>query len=161
MSKEIKELSEAILFQKKSILENVIADNGPEGLNIYLNNYRGALLNSLKQKYPTVIKALGENNFLYFAYKYIKTHFSLNADLNIYGQSFYNYLSSFSELDNLEEILTIAQIDWVVFQERTSVVDCDVNGFNLWCKLNNIDKSIHARKKLEFSFGDNININEI
>lgn len=100
-------------------------------LAIYQNNVRGALQSSLAQVYPVCQKILGDNYFKQLARVYIKHHPSKHPDLNHYGESFSNFLSSQyqqrDELNDFPYLSDLARLEWlyqsVYYAAQGSVFD--------------------------------------
>lgn len=110
---------------------NISADTA---INIYRNNYRGALTNTLELVYPECRKIVGDACFNGLAIHYVRNHASTNPDLNQYGDQFADFLRqhiitqlAFAELPYLADLAQL-EFYWhkVYYADDDSVFDFDL-----------------------------------
>lgn len=89
-------------------------------LNVYRNNHRISLKESLKATYPGVFELIGEGLFAVLANRYLDLHPSASGDLHQYGAFLANFLQDQDEVSALPYLADIARLEWayhLVFHE--------------------------------------------
>ena len=102
-------------------------------IEIYRNNYQGALINTLELVYPVCKKIVGEQCFRGLATRYIQLYPSTNPDLNQYGGMFAEYLEhhvlkqpAFADLPYLADLARMEQyIHKVYYADDDAEFDFD------------------------------------
>jgi hypothetical protein len=79
------------------------------GLEVYRNNYRGALQDALQAAYPVLEKLVGADYFRQLARDYIAQHTPTLANLFAYGAHFADWLQARSPLIYLPDV---ARLEW-------------------------------------------------
>ena len=85
-------------------------------LNIYRNNYRENLCDSLAAAYPILVQLVGSDFFGILARKFIEQHSSCSGNLHHYGAQLSEFLSNFSATKNLPYLPDFARLEWVCHQ---------------------------------------------
>ena len=104
-----------VLFNESTDLAALIEPNGIEPhrrLQIYRNNIRFTLTESLQNIYPITQAIVGKEFFEYAAREYIKRHQPTTGDLREYGDQFTSFVSAMKETQQIAYLASIAQIDW-------------------------------------------------
>lgn len=101
-----------------ALREQIVAGklNSAQRLAIYRGNGVGACRKALQQIYPVCQKILGEAYFGQLALKYIATHPSGEPDLNVYGESWSQFLGPLvvagGALSGLPYLSDLACLEW-------------------------------------------------
>ncbi len=133
---ELNILSRFILEQDLEI-QNHIKDS--RNIHIYRNNYIGSLIKTLKNKYPTISKILGEN-FSFTAKQYINLTKSISSNIDNYGDTFHDFLKNFEHTKDINFIYELASIDSFIFKKDTSkVISLPKGSLETWNKVNKSD----------------------
>lgn len=92
------QFTRSIARDESSTFEQMLVPTpGPdflEGIGVYRNNYQGSRVNTLIDIYPVCRQVLGENCFDGLAHRYVQETGSSQADLNLYGEDFYQLLQT-------------------------------------------------------------------
>jgi hypothetical protein len=83
------------------------------GLEVYRNNYRGALQDALQAAYPVLEKLVGAAYFQQLARQYIAAHTPTQANLFAYGADFADWLQTDPPLIYLPDV---ARLEWACHQ---------------------------------------------
>lgn len=83
-------------------------------LDIYRNNFAGALTNALRLSYPAVHRLVGAEFFAGMAAQYIAAHPPRSACLNDYGGAFATFLAGFLPAAGLAYLPGVARLEWAV-----------------------------------------------
>ena len=83
------------------------------GFRVYQNNFLYGLIDVLKITYPNTCKVLGEECFNSAVYNFIKKDTPKNADLDLWGSDFPNFLNELPELANLSYLYDLAKFEWL------------------------------------------------
>ena len=145
MPSDIDHLSELIKNQSLEGDDSIFSPGYENGLKNYLSHYLWTLIETLQDHYPTLIIALSEDNFNYFARKYILDNGSEHEDLELFGTTFIDFLSKQQELKNMKNLLPQAKIDELVknkFISPNTVLKVPSGSLLLW-------ESIHAKQDIE------------
>lgn len=102
------ELAE-LLFNKETT--NVITP--VENFSIYRNNIRSALISTLQETYPLIVKLLGEDFFKVACREYIAQYPSRSSNLNDYGEYFSHFLAHYPPVKNLIYLVEVAEFEWI------------------------------------------------
>lgn len=108
-----------LIFSESSD-DSFLKDESKFNINYYKKNYIFSLLSSMKASYPCVLEILGEDNFSYFAYQYIKENKSSQSNIDLYGDMFSHFLITNKVLENKRIISYLASIDWLLHCEETN-----------------------------------------
>ncbi len=136
---EIEKLSNLIRLHSHNDF-SFLSGNSKAGINIYRNNYLMNLIDILKLKFPSIVKALGSNNFNYFAKLYIDSNSPKSADIGDYGEEFPHFLKERVELKNLSNLFFLATLDlrWAhAFKTKEFELEMPIGVLSLWNALNN------------------------
>lgn len=82
------------------------------GLEVYRNNYRGNLHDTLAAAYPVLRQLVGEDFFRLLARRYIERHASLSGNLHHYGSEMAGFLTHFEHTRHLEYLPDMARLEW-------------------------------------------------
>lgn len=85
-------------------------------LNVYRNNYRENLHDSLATAYPILVQLVGSDFFRMLAQKFIEQHPSRSGNLHHYGAQLSDFLSKFSAIKNLPYLPDFARLEWECHQ---------------------------------------------
>ncbi len=86
--------------------------HGARRLNVYRNNIRTTLTETLGAIYPVVRRLVGDDFFKRCAQAYITGHPSRSGDLNDYGTAFANFLAAFEPARPLPYLADVARLEW-------------------------------------------------
>ena len=81
-------------------------------LEIYRNNYRGNLHDTLAGAYPLIKQLVGDEFFRYMARKFIEQYPSRSGNLHRYGAELADFLVSFEPAQGLPYLPDVAALDW-------------------------------------------------
>lgn len=81
-------------------------------LEVYRNNYRGNLHDSLAGAYPVVRQLVGDEFFRYTARKFIEQYPSRSGNLHHYGAEIADFLASFEPARGLSYLPDVAALEW-------------------------------------------------
>jgi hypothetical protein len=84
------------------------------GLEVYRNNYRGNLHDTLAAAYPVLRQLVGEDFFRLLARRYIERHASRSGNLHHYGSEMAGLLTDFENTQHLEYLPDVARLEWAV-----------------------------------------------
>ncbi len=82
------------------------------GVEVYRNNYRGNLHDTLAGAYPVIRLLVGENFFRLLAKQYIERHPSRSGNLHRYGSGMTEFLSHFEKTQHLVYLPDMARLEW-------------------------------------------------
>ncbi len=139
---EIEILSSAILAADGSseALNNNCKPGYEQGLKHYRNHYLWSLIDTLANNFPTVLKALSENNFNFFARRFVLQNNSASENIDDFGDGFATFIAQQQELMNLPSISPLAQIDALLMNrfDNSYVKQIDLPGGSLalWKAIN-------------------------
>jgi hypothetical protein len=96
-------------------------------LEVYRNNYRGNLHDTLAGAYPVVKQLVGDDFFRYMARKFIEQYPSSSGNLHHYGAEVADFLASFGPAQGLSYLPDVAALEWAChrayFAEDASPLD--------------------------------------
>lgn len=96
-------------------------------LEVYRNNYRGNLHDTLAGAYPVIRQLVGDEFFRYMARKFIEQYPSRNGNLHHYGAEVADFLASFEPAQGLLYLSDVAALEWAChrayFAEDASALD--------------------------------------
>lgn len=84
------------------------------GLGLYLEAYRARLVAALRNNFPVLHRALGEEDFADLARGYIKTHPSCFRSIRWFGDSLVEFLEADPERLPHPALVDIARMDWAI-----------------------------------------------
>lgn len=87
-----------------------------ERLDIYTNNLRLGLCESLKNVFPVIEQLVGEDFFEQVSLQYLKTHRLHEGNRNQFGHRFSHFLKALPVLQDMPYIAEVADIEWAYFQ---------------------------------------------
>lgn len=91
-----------------------LADIDEKALEVYRNNYRVCLIDTLSSIYPVIKALVGDEFFVGLARMYIKQHPSLSGNLHHYGTEFARFLDGFGPAKELPYLPDVAKLEWRV-----------------------------------------------
>ena len=105
--------------------------------DFYKKSFIFTLIDALKKDYPITFKILNEDNFKYFVFKYSQQYPSENANLDLYGHNFPQFLSVQEELSEELYISDIALLDYYWEREifENKKIQVTIGVFDLWSNL--------------------------
>lgn len=89
-----------------------IGPRAMEGLAVYQNNYRWALMDCLKDAFPQLHSWLGDEHFELAARGFVQHHPSTSWTLDIYGSGFAEWLAALYPDDH--EVAELAALEWAL-----------------------------------------------
>jgi hypothetical protein len=98
------------------------------GVEVYRNNYRGNLHDTLAGAYPVIRQLVGEAFFRLLAKRFIERHPSRSGNLHRYGSEMSEFLARFENTLHLAYLPDVARLEWAY--HRAYFVD-DVPPFDL------------------------------
>jgi hypothetical protein len=87
-------------------------------LDVYRNNYRASLINTLTATYPVIQALVGEEFFTGLVRMYLKQHASQSGNLHHYGQEFGSFLEHFGPAQEFPYLGDVARLEWRVHTAR-------------------------------------------
>lgn len=117
-SKELDIFTKSILNSGDNGIHEIIEEDKINGLYVYRMNYLFGLIDALKGKFATIHILLGEENFNFFARKYIINHPSRQENIDLYGDNFHLFLSTQNELIELFYLEDLGRLDLLWFWGR-------------------------------------------
>ncbi len=88
----------------------LVAD--PRRINVYRNNFRITLRDTLGSLYPVVRKLVGDAFFHQCASDFVRRNPSRSGDLNDYGETFADFLSDYEAAQSLPYLDDVARLEW-------------------------------------------------
>ena len=98
------------------------------GAEVYRNNYRGNLHDTLAGAYPVIRQLVGEEFFRLLARRFIGSHDSRSGNLHRYGSEMAEFLLHFENTQHLAYLPDMARLEWAY--HRAYFAD-DVPAFDL------------------------------
>lgn len=83
------------------------------GLEVYRNNYRGNLQDTLAAVYPVLQQLVGAEFFRMLARHYIEQHPSRSGNLHGYGGEMSTFLRHYAAVQHLPYLPDVAQLEWI------------------------------------------------
>jgi hypothetical protein len=81
-------------------------------LDVYRNNYRGNLHDTLAGAYPVIAQLVGEEFFRYLTRQFIAQHPSHSGNLHYYGAEMADFVASFEPARTLPYLPDVATLEW-------------------------------------------------
>jgi hypothetical protein len=81
-------------------------------IEVYRNNYRGNLLDTLAGAYPVIEQLVGKDFFRLMARKFIKQYPSRSGNLHLYGVEMAEFVASFGPAQGLPYLPDVAALEW-------------------------------------------------
>ncbi len=81
-------------------------------LDVYRNNYRGNLHDTLAGAYPVIAQLVGEEFFRYLTRQFIAQHPSRSGNLHHYGAEMEDFVASFEPARTLPYLPDVAALEW-------------------------------------------------
>jgi hypothetical protein len=82
------------------------------GIEVYRNNYRGNLHDTLASAYPVIRQLVGESFFRLLAKRFIEQHPSRSGNLHQYGKEMAEFLAQFENARHLHYLPDMARLEW-------------------------------------------------
>lgn len=82
------------------------------GAEVYRNNYRGNLHDTLAAAYPVIRQLVGANFFRLLAKRFIEQHPSRSGNLHRYGSGMAEFLTNFQNTQHLAYLPDMARLEW-------------------------------------------------
>lgn len=110
---EFDAMSNAIRAHDVTRAEHLLAPATAPNLKIYAGQYLESLCEALGRTYPVTHELLGENNFRYFARRYILAHPPRAASIDHFGDRFPEQLAEEEDLVRSQpNLIHFAKLDW-------------------------------------------------
>jgi len=92
----------------------IISANYPaqRGIDVYRNNYRGNLHDTLACAYPVIRRLVGDDFFRLLAKRFIEQHPSRSGNLHRYGSEMAEFLTHFENTRHLAYLPNMASLEW-------------------------------------------------
>ena len=87
-----------------------------KGAQLHANNIRETLTQSLRDSYPMAHMLLGEDYFRQSAHAYIALSPPVSGDLNLYGDSFADFLKHLPGMVDYLYVPDIAAMEWLAHE---------------------------------------------
>ncbi len=101
--------------------------SGDVAIEIYRNNYRGNLHDTLAGAYPVIEQLVGEDFFRMMTRQYIGQHHSRSGNLHLYGADMANFAAVFEPARGLPYLADVAALEWAChrayFSDDAEVLD--------------------------------------
>ena len=123
--------------KKKGELAYYFTDE--KALNHYHQSLLYNLIETLTENFSKTSILLGEDNFKFFARKYIYCFPSSKGNLDYYGENFPSFLSQQNELNELYYIEDFASLDFF-WHNNDKDIRCRKGVFDLWSSLHHDHK---------------------
>lgn len=81
-------------------------------IDVYRNNYRGNLHDTLAGAYPVIAQLVGEEFFRYLTRHFIAQHPSRSGNLHQYGAEMADFVASFEPAGTLPYLPDVAELEW-------------------------------------------------
>ncbi|MEO6976539.1 MAG: DNA-binding domain-containing protein [Gallionella sp.] len=81
-------------------------------LDVYRNNYRGNLHDTLAYAYPVIAQLVGEEFFRYLTRQFIAQHPSRSGNLHHYGAEMADFVASFEPAKTLAYLPDVTALEW-------------------------------------------------
>ena len=111
-----------------------------KGLVVYQNNYLYGHISALERKFTSIVKALGHENFNYFARLFIIKNPSKSENIDNYGFRFESFLAEQNELLEMGYLKYLARLDLFWFESFKNLgksIGLPKGIFSLWDSLIN------------------------
>lgn len=96
-------------------------------IDIYRNNYRGNLHDTLAGAYPVIVQLVGEVFFRHMTQQFIVHNLSRSGNLHHYGAQMPGFISDFKSAQGLPYLSDVAKLEWAChrayFAEDTDPLD--------------------------------------
>jgi hypothetical protein len=111
------------------------------GVEVYRNNYRGNLHDTLAGAYPVLRRLVGDEFFRLLAKQFIEQHPSRSGNLHRYGCEMAEFLAHFKNTQHLVYLPDLARLEWAYHQAYFAA---DVPPFDL-ASLANVSPESYAQ----------------
>ncbi len=81
-------------------------------IEVYRNNYRGNLHDTLAGAYPVIEQLVGKDFFRLLTRQFIGQHFSRSGNLHHYGEGMADFLAAFEPAQGLPYLPDVAALEW-------------------------------------------------
>jgi hypothetical protein len=81
-------------------------------IDVYRNNYRGNLHDTLAGAYPVIEQLVGNDFFRFMARKFIEQHPSRSGNLHHYGAEMADFVATFEPAGTLPYLSDVAALEW-------------------------------------------------
>jgi hypothetical protein len=81
-------------------------------IEVYRNNYRGNLHDTLAGAYPVIEQLVGKDFFRHMARQFIERHLSRSGNLHHYGAEMAGFVAAFEPAQGLPYLPDIAALEW-------------------------------------------------
>lgn len=100
-----------------------------QGVEIYRNNFRGNLHDTLATAYPVIVELVGPDFFKWLARKFIEQYPSRSGNLHRYGSEMADFLAHLADVRHLPYLPDVAQLEWAChrayYTEDAAPLDVD------------------------------------
>ena len=83
-----------------------------QGVEVYRNNFRGNLHDTLATAYPVIVQLVGPDFFKWLARKFIEQYPSRSGNLHCYGLEMADFLAQLAGVRHLPYLPDVAQLEW-------------------------------------------------
>ncbi|RFC36592.1 MAG: putative DNA-binding domain-containing protein [Candidatus Nitrotoga sp. LAW] len=98
-------------------------------IEVYRNNYRGNLHDTLTGAYPVIEQLVGKELFRLLMRQFIGQHFSRSGNLHHYGAEMGGFIAAFEPAQELPYLPDVAALEWAChcayFAEDAATLDID------------------------------------
>lgn len=133
----------SLAIRENRDLSHILVPGTLRGIKVYQNNYLYGHIEVLKNKYTSILRILGDENFNYFSKKYIERFYPQKENIDEYGELFSDFLNEQDELENLKYLKYLAELDllWFEIYERLEEkFEFPAGVFSLWSAIINDDE---------------------
>lgn len=96
-------------------------------VEVYRNNFRGNLHDTLASAYPVVEQLVGKDFFRHMTRVFIGQHHSRSGNLHLYGAELASFIASFEPARGLPYLADVAELEWachcVYFADDAATLD--------------------------------------
>ena len=110
---------------------NTVYPNYPVAvaIDVYRNNYRGNLQDTLAGVYPVIAQLVGKNFFRLMTRQFIGQNLSCSSNLHHYGAEMANFIAAFEPAQGLAYLPDVAALEWAChcayFADDAATLDFD------------------------------------
>ncbi len=136
-------MSQEILGLDKDLgqLGEILSEDSISNLKVYKKNYMNHVFNILSGDFPALKKYLGENNFYFFARKYLIEVGIQSPSIAELSRAFKVYLVGLHSLHEDDLIEDIVKIDLLWSQSYPQEIEVSSGALEFWQELISGDKS--------------------
>lgn len=107
---------------------------------VYLRNYLYGHLDALGNRFKTVKVAVGEDNFRYLGFQYLRYNAPCEPDIDSFGSEFPEFLAYRCDEFSGEFLAELAYLDDLIYLgDQNASFSCSEAAYELWNELNHVE----------------------